>query len=75
MHASVQCSSRKENKMNYMKKVLDLANEKIIDSDKPNIYHIGVFHDDWCDIFKGGSCNCNPEVKLTAKYPYNKWPA
>jgi hypothetical protein len=19
-------------------------------------------HDDWCNRFKGGDCNCNPEV-------------
>ncbi len=27
------------------------------------IYHINVFHDDWCDHLNlRGLCNCNPEV-------------
>lgn len=23
---------------------------------------IEVQHDDWCGIFKGGECNCNPDI-------------
>ena len=27
------------------------------------VNHIAVRHDDWCLIFKGGVCNCDPEVE------------
>jgi hypothetical protein len=28
-------------------------------------YHqIAVAHDDWCDIFHGQRCNCDPEITL-----------
>ena len=26
------------------------------------VRHITVQHDDWCSIFRGGECNCKPEV-------------
>ena len=26
------------------------------------VSHIYVMHDDWCEIYNGGYCNCNPEV-------------
>jgi len=28
------------------------------------VVHIDVAHDDWCAIFKGGICNCDPEVSF-----------
>lgn len=31
--------------------------------------HIDIFHDDWCAIFKGGECNCNPDVLLRPETP------
>jgi len=57
--------------MNYLPKVLKMAKE-IIDPNNPQIYHIRVFHDDWCDIFKNGLCNCNPEVKILPQDLKNK---
>ena len=28
----------------------------------PGAYVSNVFHDDWCAFFKGGECNCDPDV-------------
>ncbi len=24
---------------------------------------VGIFHDGWCGVNKGGACNCDPDVK------------
>ena len=31
---------------------------------KPGLSHAYVFHDAWCAIFKGGTCDCNPDVEV-----------
>jgi hypothetical protein len=28
------------------------------------IREIDVCHDDWCRIYRGGYCNCDPEIRL-----------
>lgn len=45
---------------NYEQKVVDAA-RKI---NHPTIAHAIIQHDDECDIFKGGKCNCNPDIKV-----------
>lgn len=25
--------------------------------------NVGIYHDNWCGLHKGGRCNCDPEVK------------
>ena len=27
------------------------------------VYTTAVLHDDWCHIYKGGNCNCDPVVE------------
>jgi hypothetical protein len=27
------------------------------------VHPIGVFHDSWCGVFRGGRCDCDPDVK------------
>ena len=35
------------------------------DQIKPGgLYETRTFHDDWCAIWKGGTCNCEPECQL-----------
>ncbi len=29
---------------------------------KGALTHVEIQHDDWCQIFNGGQCNCNPEI-------------
>lgn len=26
------------------------------------VTHSDIYHDKWCAIFKGGACNCDPEI-------------
>ena len=29
--------------------------------------HAYIYHDDWCSIFQGGPCDCNPDLLLRAE--------
>jgi hypothetical protein len=31
---------------------------------KPGVSTIAVFHDSWCDIYRGCDCNCNPDIHI-----------
>jgi len=46
-------------KPNYLKKIL-----KRLQNAQPvvGVFPVEVRHDDWCDIFKGKPCNCDPDV-------------
>jgi hypothetical protein len=49
-------------KHNYFEKL-----RKFVEKNKPargRIAEIDICHDDWCRIYKGGYCNCNPEIKF-----------
>ena len=30
----------------------------------PGYHNVKVLHDSWCAIFKGGVCNCIPEIQM-----------
>lgn len=30
----------------------------------PGLYIANVYHDDWCAIFSGGMCNCEPTIQI-----------
>ena len=47
---------------NYVKKVMEFARTHNIP--KGRLSEIAVIHDDWCGVFKGKRCNCDPDVKL-----------
>jgi hypothetical protein len=33
-------------------------------------YHqIDVAHDDWCGVFQGQRCNCDPDIRLKCSLP------
>ena len=32
-----------------------------------SMYHMTVFHDEWCNHFSGGQCNCKPVVERYAE--------
>jgi hypothetical protein len=34
---------------------------------KSGVTHIVYFHDDWCRIYDGEACNCDPHVRLFAE--------
>lgn len=50
---------------NYKRKLLELLRSGELNQCKPGVlYHLDFYHDDWCNVFKGGVCNCNPDVKV-----------
>jgi hypothetical protein len=47
---------------NYYEKVMRLYREsKVLPG---RIRDVDIYHDKWCRIYRGGYCNCDPEVKL-----------
>jgi hypothetical protein len=39
--------------------------EKLLVGDQePGLVHALIFHDDWCDVYSGGFCNCKSEIVL-----------
>jgi hypothetical protein len=57
-----QAMTKKIRHHNYVRKLLYLRRLGLI----PNGVHIGdIYHDDWCGIWDGKRCNCNPDIRLT----------
>ena len=44
---------------NYIEEVIKQA--KTLPS---GIHHVHIMHDDLCNVFNGGECNCNPEISM-----------
>jgi hypothetical protein len=36
------------------------------------IYHTIVLHDDWCGIYSGNRCNCDPEIEILTDKQYQE---
>jgi hypothetical protein len=34
---------------------------------KPGITHLVYYHDEWCRIYHGQACNCEPDVRFFAE--------
>lgn len=56
---------REVRKPNYLAPLIEGVKAQLdIGIPKPgSIGHAFVYHDNWCAIFKGGVCNCNPDIK------------
>lgn len=48
----------KKKRPNYLDRVLDLGAE----AKKGTLTMVSIRHDDWCGIFRGGDCDCDPDV-------------
>lgn len=48
---------------NYFRKVKDLVEQGLPAGE---VTHVTVLHDDWCGIFRGEACNCNPVLTKVA---------
>ncbi len=46
---------------NYLPDLLALAPRV---TGRPGVHHVNVFHDDDCAYWRGGTCDCRPEVRL-----------
>lgn len=47
---------------NYYKKLMRLFEEGEFCPGR--LQEVDVYHDDWCGIYRGCYCDCDPEVKL-----------
>lgn len=47
---------------NYLPKVLAMYERGEIAS--VGLHEVRVYHDDWCEIYQGTWCNCDPDVVL-----------
>lgn len=53
---------RKKQPPKYAAAVVQLGRE-LLTTKGPGVHHVTVEHDDWCAIFQGQPCNCNPDIK------------
>lgn len=28
------------------------------------LYHVDIYHDDWCGMFSGRTCDCDPDIVI-----------
>ena len=49
---------------NYIPKLMDLRPHIPRDTDS-DIY---FYHDDWCALYRGLACNCDPDVAIRPRY-------
>ena len=50
---------------NYEKKILALQAAGKVPSGPGKFYDCKVSHDDWCNVYRSGECNCDPEITYT----------
>lgn len=48
---------------NYLKKIARLTQEGKIPTSR-GLNDLTIAHDNWCHIYRGGDCNCDPDVEL-----------
>ena len=49
-------------KHNYYKKLIKLHERGQIPA--ASLCDVDIYHDDWCRVYTGGYCNCDPEIEL-----------
>lgn len=49
-------------KHNYYKKLVQLHAQGQIPT--PSLSLVDIHHDDWCGVFRGQYCNCDPDIVL-----------
>jgi hypothetical protein len=49
-------------KHDYFKKLLELYHQGKIRA--PDLIEVDVYHDDWCGVYRGQYCNCDPDIEL-----------
>jgi hypothetical protein len=53
---------------NYIRKLHYLWRIGVIPREA-GLHHVTVEHDDWCGIFEGTRCNCDPEITMKWSQP------
>ena len=47
----------------YLRKIIATAQQRQL---SPGLHIVQVRHDDWCALWQGGECNCDPEISMAA---------
>ncbi len=47
---------------NYLKKLQQMQREGKVPIEKGKQYSARVAHDNWCQTYNGGECNCDPDI-------------
>ncbi len=56
---------------NHVKKIETLVREGKVPADGKR-YAFDVQHDDWCQIYRLGECNCDPNIYFEEVTPENR---
>ena len=50
---------------NYVDKILERICAEIVRGERPSpgIVHTFVGHDNWCGMYQGNPCNCDPKIR------------
>jgi hypothetical protein len=49
---------------NYLKKLNQLIGQGILQTRPGVLSDVKIEHDEWCNIFRGGECNCDPTLTV-----------
>jgi hypothetical protein len=64
-----RCPMIDPRKHNYQRKVMELIEQGKV---PPGcVREVDIYHDDWCRIYRGGYCNCDPVVRLRPPPEWN----
>jgi len=53
---------------NYREKVLTMHDVGLLPTE-PGLYHTDIYHDNWCSLFRGGLCDCAPDIVVRKETP------
>jgi hypothetical protein len=50
--------------MGYQERIDSASRQVFDDKWRGNVSVVSVQHDDWCAIYKGRPCNCDPDITM-----------
>ena len=60
--AQARRKPRIDGEHNYLTPIFEaIANEQ---PDRGRLTIVNISHDDWCEVYRGELCNCNPEISF-----------
>ena len=59
-----RCSMFDPRKHNYYRKVMELVERGEVQLCPGQVREVDIYHDDWCGIYRGDYCDCDPEIEV-----------
>jgi len=53
---------------NYVRKINEMWETGALPREA-GYHQIAVYHDDWCNVFQGKRCDCDPDISLKWSLP------